>query len=140
SHLPVGLAEEAAGPLRAAAVGVDQIARQHYHAAVTERRLRGLDRLRILPGAVALGGGVEDVARDVIHDAQDRHAVDEQPDADGEYAQAGDEIVGSVDRIDHPDPPARIGAFKGDGVAGVGFLSHDAVAGEALAKPGDNEA
>ena len=85
-------------------------------------------------------GRVHLVARDVIYDAKHRHPAVEQANADRKVAQARDEVIGAVDRIDHPVSAERIGAFEGDGSAGVALFADETVIWKATSQPGDDVA
>src|SRR5580658_189357 len=91
------------------------------------------------PAAMALARAEYRIARHVIDHAEHGDSLVEQSDADREIAQAADEIVGAVDRIDHPIAAQRIVAFEGDGVAGVVLLADEAIGGKAIAQAGHYE-
>jgi hypothetical protein len=69
-------------------VAVQQIARHHEHRTLVERRGAGVQALVAEPGPFAGRGGIDQVAGDVEHHAEHRHAAVDQADADGEVARS----------------------------------------------------
>ncbi len=112
------------------AVGFEEVAGEHDHAAVGEGGLGDGGGEVVGPHAFALGCGVGDVSGDVVDDAEDGDSLVEQADADSEVAEVADEVVGSVDGVDDPDSAHGVADLHGDAEAGVVLLADDAVGGE----------
>jgi hypothetical protein len=83
---------------------------------------------------VAARRGVDAVADGLVHDAQGGTLAVEEADHDGEATLAADEVLGAVERIDHPDPLA----LKAAAVVGELF-GEEAVVGEGGAQAVDDE-
>ncbi len=139
SDFPVGLIEPSAGVSRSFLVRAKQIARQQQDRTVAERSFVDGETLRAEPRPLPFCRGVQLIAGDIIDNTQDRLSRVEQADADAENPQSGEEIVGSVDRVDHPVSPAGLRNIEGDGVASLVFFADDSIAGEFFPEPGDDK-
>ena len=90
----------------AAAQAFDVDARQRFVQAFFHAAQRQFDAVEMR--AAAAGGGKTFAGAGVEHHAQFGAAGADQGGGQGKMGQAVDEIIGAVDRIDHPQPALRV--------------------------------
>ena len=70
---------------------------------------------------------IHQIARHIVHHAQNWKSRIHQPDANRKISQTRNEIIRPIDRIDHPVSAVRIFRIKRDRLPRIRFLANDSI-------------